>query len=257
MSALCNRRSHVRVLAVGWLGLVVLGSLVATADAQTIDEIVALHAAARGSAEQWRAVRTLRMTGRALAGPGREALVTREIKRPDRIRTEFTFQGITGVFAFDGKRGWQVSPLTGVLDPQLMEPGDTMVAMQQIDVDGALVSARKQGAKLVLIGHETVAGRDALRIRVTPKTGPEQEQFLDAGTFLILRSDSTRQVGGRAVVVETTFGDYRSVGGLTLPHAIEMGARDRPQRVRIIVENIEVNPPIDDTRFKMPPGAKR
>ena len=74
--------------------------------------------AARGGVERWQAIRSLRMTGRAFAGPGREALVTREIKRPGRVRTEFTFQGLTGVYAFDGKRGWQVSPLTGILDPR-------------------------------------------------------------------------------------------------------------------------------------------
>jgi len=257
MSEVLRQRVPVWVVAFVCVGFVGLGPLAQTAAAQTIDEIVALHAAARGSAEQWRAVRTLRMTGRALAGPGREALVTREIKRPDRIRTEFTFQGITGVFAFDGKRGWQVSPLTGVLEPQLMEAGDAMVAMQQVDIDGALVSARKQRATLALVGHETVAGRDVLRIRVTPTAGPQQEHYLDAGTFLILRTDATRQVGGRPVVVETSFSDYRNVGGLALPHAIEMGARNRPERVRIIVESIEVNPLIDDERFKMPAGTKR
>jgi outer membrane lipoprotein-sorting protein len=228
-----------------------------TAAAQTVDEIVARHVEARGNAAQWQAVRTIRMTGRAIAGPGREALVTREIKRPGRVRTEFTFQGITGVFAFDGKRGWQISPLTGILTPTEMAPDDTLAAVGQADLDGPLAAARKQGSVLTLVGRETIAGRDAFRIRVTPKGGSALEQYLDAETFLIVRTDSTRTVGGQAVLVETTFGDYRSIGGLVFPHTIEMGARGRPTRVRVVVETIEINLSIEDSRFRAPSGTRK
>ena len=116
------------------------------------------------------------MTGRAVAGPGREALVTREIKRPGRVRTEFTSQGTTGVFAFDGKRGWQISPLTGVLVPSEMAPDDTLAAIGQADLDGPLVAARKQGAVLTLVGRETIVGRDA---RITPGALPRRRDVPD------------------------------------------------------------------------------
>jgi outer membrane lipoprotein-sorting protein len=227
------------------------------ASAQSVDDILARHLEARGNAAQWQAVRAVRMTGRAIAGPGREALVTREIKRPGRVRTEFTFQGITGVFAFDGKRGWQISPLTGILEPRAMPPDDTMIALGQADMEGPLLGVRKQGAALILVGKESVAGRETFHIRATPKNGPAQDQYVDTETFLILRTEVPRSAGGRTVDVETMFSDYRSVGGLVFPHAIEMGARNRPERVRIVVETIEVNPSIDDSRFRAPPGTRK
>ena len=229
-----------------------LGSLASPAGAQSIDEIVARHMTARGGSERWQAIRSLRMTGRAFAGPGREALVTREIKRPGRVRTEFTFQGLTGVYAYDGKRGWQVSPLTGVLDPQALEPENAQVAAEQADLEGALAGGARKGYTLALIGRETLAGREALHIRVTPKTGPPQEHYLDAETYLLVRTEATRQVRGRTVLLETVYGDYRSVGGAVFAHSIDIGARGRPDRVHIVVESIEVNPPIDDKRFRMP-----
>ncbi len=40
--------------------------------------------------------------------------------------------------------------------------------------------------------------------------------------------------------------------GVVIPHSIDIGARGRPERVRIVVETVEVNPPIDDKRFRMP-----
>lgn len=246
-----------RLFGLGLTSLALVVSVASPATAQTIDEIVARHLAARGGAERWQAIRSVRMTGRAIAGPGREALVTREIKRPGRVRTEFTFQGITGVFAYDGKRGWQVSPLTGIVEPQALGPENTLAALEQADMEGPLAGARKKGSTLALIGRETVAGREAYRIRVTPTTGASQDQFLDVETYLLVRTESTREVRGRAVQLETTFGDYRTVGGLVVPHSLEIGARGRPERVRISVETVELNAPIDDGRFRAPAGTRR
>jgi hypothetical protein len=247
----------VRVLIGPGVLLLALGGLTPPAAAQSIDEIVARHIAARGGLERWQAVRSLRMTGRATAGPGREALVVREIKRPGRVRTEFTFQGITGVYAYDGARGWQVSPLTGVVEPQALDPENAQAALEQADLEGPLVGGTKKGYAIALIGRETIAGRDAFRIRLTPKTGPVLEQHLDAETYLLLRTDSTRQLRGRTVQLETSFSAYRAIGGLMFPHTIEFGARGRPGRVQIVVETVELNPAIDDGRFRRPAGMKR
>jgi len=248
-----TRRFLCLMLACGALSL----GFVAAAAAQTVDEIVARHVEARGGAARWQALRSLRMTGRAIAGPGREALVTREIKRPGRVRTEFTFQGVTGVFAYDGKRGWQISPLTGVLEPQALDPGNLQAAIDQADVEGVLVAARKKGATLSLVGREPVAGRDAFRIRVTPKAGPSQDQWLDTETYLLVRTEAVREVRGRPVLMETTYGNHRTVGGLVIPHTIDVGARDRPEQVRIVIETVDINPRIDDGRFKAPAGTRR
>ena len=249
-------RSLIR-LAMGLALLSGPGPLTPRAAAQTLDEIVTRHMAARGGLERWRAIRSLRMTGRVIAGPGREALVVRETKRPGRVRTEFTFQGITGVYAYDGTRGWQVSPLTGVVEPQTLEPENTQAALEQADIEGLLVSGAQRGYTRTLIGRETIAGREAHRIRLTPKTGPAVEQYLDAETYLLLRTDVTRQLRGRTVQLETTYGDYRAVGGLMFPHAIEFGARGRPGRAQIVVETVELNPVIDDARFRRPPATRR
>ena len=251
-------RSHASGLVCRGLAAAALIMAVAgPAGAQTIDEIVARHLAARGGAERWQALRSLRMTGRAIGGPGREALVTREIKRPGRVRTEFTFQGMTGVYAYDGKRGWQVSPLTGIVEPEALAPEEAQVAMEQADLEGVLINGPKQGSAIELIGRELVEGREAYRLRVTPKTGLPQDQLLDTETYLLVRTVSTRVVRGRQISQETTFGNYRTVGGLVIPHEITIGANGRPERVRIVVETVELNASIDDQRFRMPARTRR
>ena len=55
--------------------------------------------------------------------------------------------------------------------------------------------------------------------------------------------------------METSFGDFKEVGGIYFPHTIEGGPKGAPMRQQIVLEKIELNPVIDDSRFKMPAPA--
>ena len=124
--------------------------------APTLDEIVTRHVAARGGREALAAVRTLRMTGRAIAGPGRDAIVRREIARPGRIRTEFVFQGTTGVYVWDGSAGWRVSPLDGSLEPEPLSAKAAALSAEQADFEGPLVDWKAKGHSVELVGTEAL-----------------------------------------------------------------------------------------------------
>jgi hypothetical protein len=136
----------------GWLAaLAILASSAAwpaTAPPPTAESIVARHVAARGGASKIRSIRTLRQTGRAIGGPSREALVTRELKRPSKTRFEFTVQGLTAVYAFDGQRGWSVSPFDATMDPQPLSDDVTREAVEQGDIEGPLVDWEAKGHRL-------------------------------------------------------------------------------------------------------------
>jgi hypothetical protein len=232
--------------------LVVANLLPADSAAQTVDEIVARHLAARGGAARIEAIQSLRMTGKARASGGREALVVREIKRPGRVRTEFTVQGLTGVYACDGERGWQVSPLDGEMEPRPMPPEAARLALEQADFGGPLLGWKEKGHAVELVGRATEGGRDAWKLKVTPKGGTARYLYLDAQSYLLVRSEAPRELAGRTVEAETTFADYRETGGLLLAHSIEIGVKGRPRRLSVVVEKIEIDPVLDDARFRMP-----
>jgi hypothetical protein len=76
---------------------------------------------------------------------------------------------------------------------------------------------------------------------------------IDTRTHLVVETLDRRQMDGKSVEVVTEIGDYRSEGGLIFPHRLEVGPRDAPdQRQRLVVEKVEINPPLDDARFSMP-----
>jgi hypothetical protein len=220
--------------------------------AQTLDEIVSRHVEARGGREALAALRSVRMAGRAFAGAGREAIVTREIARPGRVRTEFVFQGTTGVYAWDGAAGWRVSPLDGRFAPEPLPDEEAAVTAEQADVDGPLVDWKAKGHALELIGSESLPGGQARHLRLTLKSGAVRELWLDAASGLVVRSLARRMLRGREVALETSFGDYRKTDGVAFARSIEAGVVGRPQRLRVVVESVETNVPIDEARFRMP-----
>jgi hypothetical protein len=223
-----------------------------TVRAQTVEEIVARNVAARGGREALTAVRTLRMTGRAIAGPGREAIVRREIARPGRIRTEFVFQGTTGVYVWDGTAGWRVSPLDGSLEREPLSAEAAALSAEQADIDGPLVDWKAKGHAVELVGSAPLPGGAAHELRVTLKSGVMRHVWVDDATGLVVRTESTRKLRGHEMTLETVYGDYRETGGVSFARSIEIGARGRPQRLRIVVESVEMNPALDDSRFSVP-----
>jgi hypothetical protein len=54
------------------------------------------------------------------------------------------------------------------------------------------------------------------------------------------------------VELQNTFSDFRAVGGIVFPHLIETRAEGRPETITIEVETIELDPDLDDARFRLP-----
>jgi outer membrane lipoprotein-sorting protein len=233
------------------VGLVAGATLVAPAFAQTVDEVIAKANEARGGLEKMKAVQSVRMKGKMTMGPGLEAPITIEMKRPRNARMEFTLQGMTGVQAYDGQQAWGVSPM-GSQKPEPLPPEMAKDLDNQSDIDGPLVDYKAKGHQVELVGKEKVEGSDAWKLKVTLKSGDVQYVFLDADSCLEIRNESKRTIRGSEVELETTIGDYKEVGGLLWPHSIQSGAKGRPEKQSFAFESIEVNPTIEDARFKMP-----
>ena len=219
----------------------------------TVDDIVASNLAARGGKARIQSLQSIRETGTVTGPAGRVARIAREIKRPALFRLEFTFQGTTSVFANDGTRGWQVAPLQGQFEPLAMPPEkDAAAGADQRDIEGPLVDWRQKGHVVTLAGREPIGGKDAYKLKVEMRGGGVRYDYVDTTSHQVIRSDVTRIVQGRPTVLENTFSDFRETGGLVFPRTIEMRVKDRPQVLRIAIDQIELNPVLDDARFRMP-----
>jgi outer membrane lipoprotein-sorting protein len=217
----------------------------------TVDQIVAKYIEARGGLDKIRSIKTLREKGRLTSGADRQALVTRELKRPGHTRFEITVQGVTGVFVSDGRQGWKMSPFDGDTEPRPLPEEVVNDAAEQADIEGPLVDWKVKGHRVELAGVEQVEGHDAWKIKMTLKSGVVRYEYIDSKTSYRVRTDTTRLLHGRAMQVTMTFGDYKKVGGTLFPQLIEITSADRPQKLRVVVDQIEVNPPLAEDRFAM------
>ena len=131
--------------------------------------------------------------------------------------------------------------------------GDAKDLENQADIDGPLVDYKAKGHQVELVGKEKVEGTDAWKLKVTLKSGDVRYVYLDADSYLEISNESQAhdpRQRGRA-----RDHDRRLQGGgrrCSWPHSIQSGAKGRPEKQTITFETIELNPAIDDARFKMP-----
>ena len=220
---------------------------------QTVDEIIAKNAQGRGGVEKLHAIKSLRITARASQGNFRATYV-QENKRGDKVREETIIQGMAQVQAYDGKSAWQINPFGGRKDPELMSADDTKQLILDSDLEGLLVNYREKGHQAELIGHDSVEGTDCYKIKLTLKDGDVRYYYLDADSYLEIKIETQSNIRGAIQYTDTMLGDYEQVDGVYFPFSIESGETNGPsdQRIRLAIDNIEINPSLDDTRFSVP-----
>ncbi len=226
-----------------------------TLSAQTVDEIIARHIAAQGGLAKLKAIQSIRMTGNFETG-GMQAGFTQVFKRPMKMRLDLSVQGLTMTQAYDGQRGWQIVPFTGKKDPEPMTGDELKNAQEQADIDGPLVDYKSKGNTVELIGKEKVADKESYHLKVTLKNGSERDLYLDATTFLGLKTSAKTTMRGTEVELESMLDDYRDVNGLKFPFSIEqhqIGGEGPSQKITFT--KIELDPPLQDSIFKMPAAA--
>lgn len=233
-----------------------LGTSLRAAGPETVDEILAKHVEAMGGLKKLEAVKTMKMTGKMMFGGGMEAPMTIEFKRPNKVRIEFTFQGMTGIQAFDGKTGWIVMPFMGKTDPEKMPPDQVKEIEDQADFEGPLVNYKKKGHKVELEGKDEIEGAEVYKLKVTKKNGDVELYYLDAEYYLIVQMKGKRKFQGTEIEYEVSMGDYKEIDGLMFPHSIEPKMGGAPGGAAMTFDKIDLGVDISDERFAMPEAKK-
>jgi outer membrane lipoprotein-sorting protein len=227
----------------------------ASAQAVTVDELIAKNIKARGGIEKIRAVQSLRTSGKMFQGGGDysiELAYAQMIKRPGMIRQEVSMQGLTAVGAYDGSLGWQIQPFEGRLDPEKLSADDMKGFKLLADLDGPLVDYAAKGSKVEYLGTEDVDGTDAYKIKVTLKDGDVIYVFLDPDYFLEIRMIVQMRIRGSEFVEEDDLGNYEQVNGVMLPFSLESGPKGQAKSTKIIIEKAEINVVLDTKLFQLP-----
>ena len=235
------------------LGALALAVVVAVpAVAQTADDIIAKNQQAQGGLAKLKAIQSVRMNGKMTVGPGIEAPVVLEMKRPKSMRLDLSIQGMTITQAYDGAAGWMINPMSGRTEPELLPSEMTKLVEEQADMDGPLMDYKAKGSTVELLGKDKAEGTDCYKLKLTLKNGDVRTFYIDTDSYLLVKLESKTKVRDTDQLGETIVGDYKEVAGMMMAHAIDSGQPGQPQRQKMIFDKIEVDVTIDDARFKMP-----
>jgi len=225
-----------------------------------LDDVLARHLAARGGRERLEAVASARVRGMLTLGPGVTSPFLLEWRRPDQLRLDVEILGEPAVQAFDGETAWTQS---GDEPPERLPDSAIAGMRRQADLlGGPLLAPPEAGHRVELLGRLAAPdGADSVALAVELAGGEHLTIHLDPESLLETAQRSEQRVDGEAVTVATTtFADYRTVGGLLLPFLMITrleGAPPGAEAQRLVVDEWELDVPIEPARFAPPAGISR
>lgn len=182
---------------------------------------------------------------------------------------------------FDGTRGWEYTERT-ILKPGSTVPlrqystheleGDELERIKDssrtlglVQVDDMYTSLKLTGRRIVdwgtqfgmtHTGHwpidEDIHGHEVYVVSGVNREGKDETLYFDTLTGLLLRVDfAGKEKEGEAAKVTCTFGDYKEVGGLKLPHRVHF-RQGGGEAMTLTLEKYLLNEPVPDSTFEMP-----
>jgi len=239
------------------LALLLCLSAAGVAVAQTADEVIEKHLAAVGGRAALTKLTSRRSTGNvSITTPNGDVSGTFEsdLKAPNKLRVYIKL-GLMALGApddmiieqkFDGTAGVMLNSMQG--DTAI--EGNQLENMRNNVFPSPLLTYKESGAKVELLPKETVDGKPALVLVVTPKSGSVSRLYLDPSTFLIFRAVTKINVpaAGGEIEQTNTLSDYRVVDGVKVAFLV---VQSNPQQTLTIkYEKIEHNVALNDAIFK-------
>ncbi len=236
----------------------VLFGLVASAQAQTADDLIAKNLAARGGPDRLAAIHTIVSRGE-LRFPGDYKLTYKETRSrvggsadACAVRIEAALEGLAVIQAYDGTSGWRINPFEGRKDAERMGADEARELADEGSIDGALLAARAKGSQVDYLGREDIDGTDAYKLRVTQSDGTVFTYYLDPDAYLEIKILERRTIRGAEKETETDLGDYERVAGVYFPFSISSGPKDSTDKEVITINSADANLAVAPELFAMP-----
>jgi len=228
-----------------------------SAAAQTADEIIEKSIAAMGGRAALEKVKSRQMTGTlAIGTPAGDIQGTIEILNavPNKARTvikaDLSAFGAGPMLIdqrFDGTKGYVIDTLQG----------DREITGQQLDTMKAnafphpFLNYKAQGASVQLSGKEKVLDKDAFVLVFQPPSGPPIKQYVDAATFMPLRTVIKATVPQFGEVEQNADpSDFRDLDGVKVPYKLQI--QSSVQGLTMTFTKIEQNVTVDEKLFVKP-----
>ncbi|MEA1877735.1 MAG: hypothetical protein U9N86_12835 [Bacteroidota bacterium] len=209
------------------------------------DEILQKHYAAIGL-ESKKKINTLISFG-ALNQLGADLQISIIQKRPSFYRMDVHLNEGRISQGFDGERGWMLNPFVSpdtvaITGPELNQ------LKESADFDGILVNYHKLGYRITYDAAGIWNERPVLILKLSKESEVSLRFFLDAETYLILKTEARYMINGLPINAQSEFSDYKIRGGVSFPYRIIN--RNGQLMTEIKIDTIRINEELDDLLFR-------
>jgi hypothetical protein len=239
--------------------LLAIGALFVSAvqAAPTAEQIYARYIEARGGQAKLDAIQSIIERGTYTEGTYSGSAVQAH------MRPYYRLVGDPGdkIFA-DGAEGydgsaWEYYPDPGIV---LRVVSSAAAALRHNSyLFGLLVDYKVQGSVISFLGTANIAGREAYKLRVHLMDGFEEDEFIDAKTWLLVATRKAAKVHafGSEVTSQTRISDYRRVEGVLFPFLYaEVDIKTGKELNRFQTTGFELNRKLEPKDFS-PPNPRR
>ncbi len=216
-----------------------------TVQAQTVDEVVNKYIDAIGGKDNWKKVNTMKMEA-SLSIQGMDIPINIYQINNKAFRQDFTAMNMTGYTILNNDSGWSFNPLQGQTKPEPL-PADQLAAQKdQLDIQGEMIDFKEKGHKIELLGKEDIDGTEALKLKLTRKSGSEAVYFIDPKTYYVIRVVSKMKINGQDIEQISNLSNYTKLPeGILVPFTMESSGAPAP----VTIKKVEVNPVLDQSLF--------
>jgi hypothetical protein len=239
-----------------------LAVLAQTVSAQTADEIAEKSLAAAGGRTSLAKLKSRHMTGTvAVSTPRGDLFGTIDMwneapnKSRNVMKVDLSAAGLGSAVVdqrFNGETGYVLDSLQGNREIT----GSPVDTMKGGFFPTPFLDYKNRGERVEVTGKEKLADHDVYVLAYTPKIGAPSRWYIDAKSYLPIRTVVKVHVPQLGTDVEQTtdYSDYRAVDGLQLPFKIKNASP--LQTYTVTVMKIEHNVPIDEASFSKPAAGK-
>lgn len=224
--------------------------------AQTPDELLAKYAKAVdpegkiGSIQGMKSTMTMEM-----AAMGMTATISSVQRRPNQVAVTISLPGIGEMRSgYDGTIAWSSDPMQGA---RIMSGLEAATIADGADMNAMLRPASLFSAS-AMAGEAEIDGEKCLRVKHTWKSGRVTTDCYSTKTGLIIETLAKQSSPQGELDAVSKIGDYRSVGGLMMPHKITVQVMGMEQVMKIVSAEVgDIDPalvaaPADVKALKKP-----
>jgi hypothetical protein len=245
-----------RAMALGAALVCVL--FASSAWAQTADEVIEKSLAALGGRDAHAKIKSRSASGTiTLSTPGGDIRGSIETLNAAPNKQRFLIKADLSAFGagqlvldqrFDGSTGYALDSLQGNREIT----GNQLDNMRNSSFPHPFIGYKELGISVKLAGKEKAGEREAFVLIFEPTSGSTARQFVDAETFMPIKTISTVNVPqlGQDVEQTTEFLDYREIDGIKVPFRITSSSII--QSFTVEFDKMEHNGPVDNALFSKP-----